>query len=254
MRTWTKVLACLALAATGSAGCTPANPNIDARADSALRRMSQAIAQTRFFQLHSVATVEDRLESGQLAQFSRDTTIVFGRPDRLRAEVRRGPDTYRFWHQGKELTVLDVRRNQYAALQTPEPVDEMLDFLADEHGIIIPLDDLLYPDPYRVLTEHVKSGDYVDQQEIAGRKCDHLLFTQDNVDWQIWIDVGEPAVPRRVVITYKNDPDRPQYEAVLSEWQLASSFDAAQFAPQVPPNARRVEIEQLANSEEGDRK
>jgi hypothetical protein len=198
--------------------------------------------------------MEDRADSGQLAQFSRDSVITIRRPDLFMAEVRRGQEMHRFWHHGKEFTILNVRRNEYAVIQTPQRIEEMLDFLADKHGIVIPLDDLLYPDPYRNLVAHIETGVFVDQSDIAGHKCDHLLFTQDNVDWQIWIDTGAQAVPRKVVITYKDDPDRPQYEAVLDDWQLDVAVDASQFAPQIPASAKKVDIKDLRDSEEGEQK
>ncbi len=253
MRRWMWPLTCLTLAAACAAGCTAqANPNIDPRADAALRRMSATLAAAKSFKVHSSATIEERTASGQMAQFMRDSTMLIGRPDRLQADVRRGPDTFRLWHQGKELTILDVRRNQYTVIQTPAPIAEMVDFLANEYDIVVPLDDLLQPDPYKGLVENVNTGDYVDQQEVGGRTCDHLAFTQDNVNWQIWIDAGPQAVPLKVVITYKDDPDHPQFEAVLSDWQFDPPADATAFAPQLAEAARRVEIAEFADTAKGE--
>ncbi|MCE5327503.1 MAG: DUF2092 domain-containing protein [Planctomycetaceae bacterium] len=252
MQSWIRASICLALVAAGCAATT--NPDIDPRADAALRRMSSTLAKAKWLKVHSVATMEQRTDSGQLAQFSRDSTVVVGRPDQMQADVRRGQQSHRIWHQGKELTILDVRQNTYATIETPQPLDDMFDFLAEQHGLVIPLDDLLYPNPYEALTERVASGAYVDRQDIGGRMCDHLLFTQDNVDWQVWIDTAEPAVPRKVVITYKEDPDRPQYEAVLDQWQFDPPADPAQFTPQVPTAARRVEIADLVGSNAGEKK
>lgn len=250
MQRCAQTFACMAIAAMGAVGCsTVSSHNIDPRADAALQRMSQTLAQAQSFKLHSTATIEERLDSGQMAQFSRDSSVVMRRPDGFHATVRRGPDTHVVWHNGSELTILDSRRNLYATLQTPQRVDDMLDELAEKHGIVVPLDDLFFPDPYKVLTEHITSGTFVDQQDINGHKCDHLLFTQDNVDWQIWIDTGTPAVPRKVVITHKDDPDQPQFEAVLDDWQLNVPTDSAQFKPKVPQSARLVKIEELLPGE-----
>ena len=77
-----------------------------------------------------------------------------------------------------------------------------------------------------------------------------LLFTQENVDWQIWIDAGEKAVPRKIVITYKNEADQPQYEAVLDDWRLATADDLARLKPALPPSAKRVDITELFGSGE----
>jgi hypothetical protein len=247
----TRVITYLVLAAAGLVGCSNPNPNINPRADEILRQMSDTLAKTQSFKLHSTATIEDRLETGQLAQFTRDSSFVVSRPDRMYAAVRRGPDSYQLWYLGKELTLLDVQHNLYAAVKTPDRIGPMLDFMAEKKGVVLPMADLLYPNPYQVLTERVQTGSYVDQQEIDGRMCHHLLFTQENVNWQIWIDAGDKAVPRRLLITYKNDPGQPQFEAVLDEWGLASPEDLSQLAPKVPPKARRVEIEELLNPEEG---
>jgi hypothetical protein len=244
-------LTCLVLAASGLAGCSSSNPNINPRADEVLRRMSDTLAKAQNFKLHSVATIENRLETGQLAQFTRDSSFVISRPDRMYAAVRKGPESNQLWYQGKELTLLDVKRNLYATIKTPDRIGAMLDFMAEKEGVVLPLADLLYPNPYKVLTERVQTGDYVDQQEIDNRMCHHLLFTQENVDWQIWIDAGDKAVPRRLVITYKNDPGQPQFEAILDEWGLASPNDLMQLVPKVPSTARRVEIAELLNPGEG---
>ncbi len=56
----------------------------------------------------------------------------------------------------------------------------------------------------------------------------HLAFVQDEIDWQIWIQAGPRPVPRKLVITYKNEPGSPQYVARLFGWdfqpRLAEEF------------------------------
>ncbi len=102
MPRWISALMWAALVATASLGCTTTPKNIDPRADAMLRRMSDTLAAGRSFELHTMATMERRMESGQLAQVSRDSTIAVSRPDRLWAEVHQGADVRRIWHQGKE--------------------------------------------------------------------------------------------------------------------------------------------------------
>jgi hypothetical protein len=246
-----RIIAVLCLSMVGaSLGCSSQHRDISPQADDALRKMGKTLADAPAFAVHSSATMDQRLQSGQLAQFTRDTIIVLARPDRLFAEAKRGNDLYRFWHIGKEVTILDVHRNIYATVETPAPVDEMLDCLAEKYDVVMPMADLLYSDPYKVLTENVEVGTYVDQQQIGERTCHHLLFTQQNVDWQVWIDAGEKAVPRKVVITYKNDPDEPQYEAVLDAWRPALPEDMAKLKPALPSSAKRVELGDLFGSEE----
>jgi hypothetical protein len=43
---------------------------------------------------------------------------------------------------------------------------------------------------------------YVDEQTIAGVRCDHLVGRRKNVDFQVWISQSEPPVFERLIITY----------------------------------------------------
>lgn len=238
------------------AGCAGESRNrgIDPRADQSLRRMSQTLAEAQTLQLESTATAEEPVGGGQWAQISRNSTIRVRRPDRMFAEVRRGSELYRLWFQKGELTILDVQQNVFSRIETPRRIDEMLDFLVDEYGVEVPLSDLLYPNPYEVLTERVITGTYAGQEEIEGRVCDHLLFTQDNVDWQIWIASEREAVPYKVVITYKEEAASPQFEGVMNDWRLSGETDASWSEPQVPSDARRVSAAEVLGQEQGGRR
>jgi hypothetical protein len=219
--------------------------DISPEADRVLRRMSQFLAAQKSFRVHSVATTEQRAADGDLVQVSRNCTIAVQRPGMLAAEARIGPQVRMIWHQGKQLTVLDVPTKKYATIETPERINDMLDLLADKYGVIVPLDDFLYPDPYATLTEHAETGTYVDQQKVGQNDCDHLLFTQANLDWQIWIDAGNQPVPRKIVITYKDAVDKPQFEAVLDQWEIGLPEGSVSFAPKLPTGAEQVAPEAL---------
>ena len=128
----------------------------------------------------------------------------------------------------------------------------MLDFVMDEYDVTIPLADLLFSDPYETLTEHVESGEYLGLAVVGGTTCHHLAFRQDEIDWQIWIDVGSPSLPRKIVITYRELRGQPQYCATLTEWNLSPRLpdDVFEFRP--PVDARQVEMDALLGPDEGD--
>ena len=78
---------------------------------------------------------------------------------------------------------------------------------------MLPLADFLYADPYAVLMEGVTYGRYLGIHQAAGVACHHLAFSQDTIEWQIWIDAGEKPLPRKLVISYVQEPGEPQYSA-----------------------------------------
>ena len=70
----------------------------------------------------------------------------------------------------------------------------------------------------------------------------YAVQIQKNADWQIWIEEKEPIVPRKILITYKNQPGAPQYTAVFTAWDLRPSFREGQFKPVLPKGAQRIDF------------
>jgi hypothetical protein len=243
------------LAAGVLSGCaeqTRSRMDIDPAADAALRKMSAAISGAKSFSFRSVATMDEPVATGQLAQFTRENRIVVRKPDRILAEAHQDDDVLFLWYEGKTLTAFDKATNTYATLPVPGRIDTMLDDVAGKHGLTLPLADLLFSNPYKTLTADVDRGRYVGLVELGGVKCHHLLFTQEFIDWQIWIDAGQEAVPRKFVIDYKSLPGRPEFSAVLSDWNLAAPADENRFKPVLPKDAKQVELKKLISQAEGE--
>jgi hypothetical protein len=121
----------------------------------------------------------------------------------------------------------------------------MLDFLNKEYDVTIPLADLLFADPYAALTQRVESGVYLGRHTANGTLCHHLLFTQENVDWQIWIDAGPQPLPRKIVITQKNERGAPEYVAEMSGWNFAPAVADDAFSVKPPAGAQAVDMATL---------
>jgi hypothetical protein len=218
---------------------------IEPRADEALRRMSTALGDATSFSFRGITTMDEPLPDGQLGQFSRETKIVVRRPDRLFAEIQRSDKACFVWYMGTDLTILDQSNNTWASDQVLGRINDMLDDLARKYHLTMPLADLLFADPYKVLTANVLTGRFVGMDKAGGVECTHLLFTQDNVDWQIWIEAGQVPVPRKIVIDYKKRNGRPQFMAMLSDWNLSAAAGDDQFKPAVPEGARKVGMAEL---------
>ena len=242
----------IVLAAVGLSGCAEQNARtsrIDPQADDMLHKMSDALSAAKTFSFRSATTMDVPSEGGQLVQVSRVGRIVVCRPDRLFAEIREGDELWHIWYTGSELTMFDQTANAYATVKVPGRIEAMLDEVAAKYGLTMPLADLLFPEPYKVLTANVLTGQYIDLYEVGKDKWYHLLFTQDNVTWQVWIDAEGKPLPRKVVIDYKHMPGRPQFVAMLSDWNLSASADDATFKPDLPQDAKKLEMAKLLKGE-----
>ena len=119
-----------------------------------------------------------------------------------------------------------------------------MDSAHDQFGIDLPLIDLAVSDPYQNATSNVLKGTDYGLAPVLGVDCHHLAFTQENVDWQVWIQDGPQPLIRRLVITHKNEPGAPEFTAFITRWDLAQRISDADFVFDPPPGAAKVEMRQ----------
>ena len=226
--------------------------NMEPRAQEALTKMSQTLAKAPALNFRAKTTMDEWATPNQMVQMDRDSRIHFVRPDRVLIETRKGKDAWMMCHSGSSLTVMDKTENRYACASSPKSVQAMFDELADKYGAVVPLAELLFPDPYKAMTENILQGVYLGEHDVAGAPCTHLLFVQEDVDWQIWIANGEPGVPRKIVIDYKKLPGHPRFTATLSDWNLAAPADLKLFQFCPPKDAKKVDMPALFAAERGE--
>jgi hypothetical protein len=237
-----------AIATLALTGCTSPQTRvreIDAQADRALKHMCDTLDGAKAFRFRVQATMDRPVETGQLAQFHRASDITVVRPDRLYAKTDSDDGKWSAWYRGKKLTVLDREDNTYATETVPGRIDEMLDFMADNYDLVVPMADLLVGKTYDSLLADVEEGSYVGLHLVGDTKCHHLLFRQENLDWQIWIDAGQQPLPRKLVITYTQEPNQPQYVATMDAWDLAPTIAEGTFTFTPPAGAKSVTMSDL---------
>jgi hypothetical protein len=215
---------------------------IDPAADRVLRRMSRYLQAQRQFRVEVRELYDEVRGSGQRIQYSRQRSVAVRRPNRMYSDARGDAGGRRFWYDGKSVTLLDPQRNLYASTKAARDIDTTLDLVVRTYGLHLPLMDLLARDPYAALTEHVTSGLYMGIHSVDETPAHHLAFTQENVDWQIWIDTGASPLPRKVVITYKQLPGQPQFQATTTAWDTIARLSDATFQFRRPKRAAKIEI------------
>jgi hypothetical protein len=220
----------------------PPRPGMDPKADAALRKMSKCLAGADRFTFDVYEMTDQLINYGQKVQFSSQGTLAVDRPNHIAADFRGDTKNERVVYSGDTLSVYNRYDNTYGTLKVPDNIDEMLDFVAQYFHVSMPVADLLFADPYKILVVNIRSGLYVGLHTVGGVKCHHLAFQQDALDWQIWIQEGDVAVPRKIVITYKSTPGQPQFIALLDNWNLSADLSDRTFAFSPPEGAKEVEL------------
>jgi hypothetical protein len=229
------------------AGCATAQDqtnqtDISPQAESVLRPALDFLAKTPAFSLKAEIWREHVDESGQKIQFSRTVTMDVKRPDGLRLEISSPNKARGFWYDGKTLTILDRKNNLFSTADMPATLDKTVDAAHDQFGIDLPLIDLALSDPYQNAVAKVTDSRYFGLATVLGVTCHHLAFTQDNVDWQVWIEDGPQPLIRKFVITHKNDPGAPEFTALITQWNLTDRIADSDFVFVPPKGAAKIEM------------
>jgi hypothetical protein len=227
---------------TRTAAPAQSETNVAPRAERVLASACEYLAQTPYFGLTAEIWREHVTASGQKLQFSRTVTMEVKRPNRLHMEISSPHSQRGFWYDGKSLTILDRQPSLFSMAPMPGHLDAMIDKAHDDMGIDLPLIDLAVSDPYKNATAKVLTGAYYGLSPVLGVDCHHLAFTQDNVDWQIWVQDGPQPLIRKFVITHKDDPESPEFTALITGWNLTERIADSDFVFEPPRGATQVEM------------
>ncbi|MGB6193972.1 MAG: DUF2092 domain-containing protein, partial [Terracidiphilus sp.] len=198
-------------AANDASASAEAKQDIDPDAMAALTRMGQYLRSLKAFQIEATSSRDDVLEDGQLITLDSTVNLLVRTPDRLRVEVE-SPRQHRLYlYNGKEFTVFAERVNYYATAPAPDTVGKLAADLADKFGIELPLTDLFYWGGPQSKEKEMTGAADVGPSQIGGVSCEHFAFRQAGLDWQVWIQLGDYPLPRKLVITTMTDEARPRY-------------------------------------------
>jgi hypothetical protein len=80
---------------------------------------------------------------------------------------------------------------------------------------------------------------------VGGVRCDHLLFSRPDVDFQVWVSEGKQPFPRKYVVTETATPEKFAITAFLNNWNIAPAVDDAQFKFVPPKGTQAITFSQL---------
>jgi len=215
-----------------------------------LKRMSETLAGAKAFTYRSHSMAEEPAVTGQFLTFFGHADVALERPNKLHANVGGDIPNFHFYYDGSNVTAFDPEKNLYAISSgAPGTIDEMLPFVMEKAGIQFPAADFLYSDPYGMMTKDVISAMDVGPSKVDGFPCEHLAFMGPGVNWEVWIDSGKQALPRRMAVTYKEATNFPRFLVEFSDWNLKPKLAASTFAFKKPANAKQIEFAPLAGGE-----
>jgi hypothetical protein len=236
---------CLSLTAQSA---PDSKADIDPGAMATLNRMGAYLRTLKAFQVRSVTTTDDVLDNGQTIQSDSAVDVLAVRPNRIRVEITSDDKHRLFLYDGKSFTMFAQLINYYATVPAPPTIGELVDKLDDKYGIEMPLVDLFkWGTPQSDGAKNITGAIDVGPSSIDGTSCEQYAFRQMGLDWQIWIQLGDYPLPRKLILTTTDDTARPRHSQLLT-WNLAPSFNDAAFSFDPPDGAQKIALAEITGA------
>ncbi|MDX2495961.1 MAG: DUF2092 domain-containing protein [Desulfuromusa sp.] len=224
--------------------------DVDPEADRILRAMSNYFAETDAFSMNADIGNEIITYSGQKLQLNSVSKIVMARPNKFLITRKGMFADLEMIYDGKLLTLYGGNLNVYAQHQVDGSADDAIRAVEIKMGLDAPGADLLFSDPYAILSPGVVSSAYLGTDYVNGVECHHLAFREKKVDWQLWVQTGTTPLPMKYVITSKWQAAAPQYSVQFRDWNTKPVIKAELFQFLEKPGAKNlanIKIDALGN-------
>ena len=214
---------------------------IEPEADKLLKQMSDNLISANEFTVQVESSSDFTNDTGEILKLHRSLAINLKRPDKIMVNTQGDNGFKQLFYNGTEAVLYHLNYGMYSIVKAPGTVDETLDMLAEDYDFQIPASDIAYSDPYSYLMEEVKGAKYYGESSINGVTCHHLYFTQDEIDWQIWID-SDKNIPRKFLINFKDEEGSPQFTAYFYDWNFSPSLSDDIFSFNPPEGTKKIEF------------
>lgn len=220
----------------------PPGQEITPEARAVIDRMNAYLKGLQAYSIQAHGTRDEVIAHGYKLQHNESASLLVQRPNQMRAEVSGDLRNRGFYYDGKTLVVSSPDDNAYASTANSQTLGELIGDMLDS-GVELPLVDVLYSATAGTLTENVRTGTLVGDADVEGVACDHLAFRQTDADWQLWVEKGARALPRKIVITTRHEVGDPQFSATLT-WNTSPKFNKDSFTYTPPKDAKQIPFAQ----------
>lgn len=218
-------------------------PVVEQYALDRLKQMSETLTASKSFSYRSQSSIELQSKTGQFITFFTENEVALQRPSKLRMNLSGDSRNLQLYFDGSKASAFHEDENAYAVSTPLTSIDEMLDFIMSKAQISFPSADLMYSNPYAVMTKNLTDATVIGDSMISGAEVEHFAYREPTIDWEIWIAKGENALPLRLAVTYRQVERQPSFLVEFADWKLNPKLKASTFEFKAPANATQVDFE-----------
>jgi len=219
-------------------------------AKAVLKSMSDYVSSQNTIELTYDSDIEVITSDLEKLQFTSSGEVLLSRPDKLRAHRVGGYADVELFFNGKQASIYGRNLDGYAQFDATGTLDQLFEALRTGHGVALPGADLLVSNPYDVLVAGVVEANNIGRGVIDGVECEHLAFRNFDTDWQLWVQLGDKPIPRKLVITSKTLTGAPQYTIRVKSWKTGGTPAPAAFTFVPPTGAAKLGSDALIQLDE----
>lgn len=230
---------------TSAPVAAPAKAFKDERALGLLKAMSDTLAGSKTLAFSVRGIVPTPSPTGQYVSLFAASRVVMQRPDKLFVAARGDLFPSDVVYDGKAVTAISLDRRFYAQREAAGgAIESILAGQQPGSDATRPFLDLLVPDPYALLTKDLASAFWVGRSTVGGVETDHLAFTAEGLDWEVWVGAKD-KLPRLMVISYRSGDRQPTFTVEFSDWKLGAPVASKTFIASIPKDAVKLEFKQI---------
>jgi len=181
----------------------------------------------------------DIKEDGKTFELSHTARAKIDRPDKMRVDSKGETIERSIYLSNGIYTMIDYIDNDemfYTQIKTPKTIDDMLDHLIDEFGIVLPVATLLHSDMSDYI--HPKKVYNFGKKRVQGADCDYIAFRHNGKEVHLWIEDSATPLLRQAYIKAGDAEIK-----FATRWDLKPGFPDSVFEFKAPKGASKVSIE-----------
>ncbi len=230
-----------------SAGIQAQTRKIDTVAVTILDKMSAMIGDLSSCSVTIRSNYDIRSKELGLVKHSDEEQLFLHGPDKLLIRSEGDKGSRDFVYDGETLSYYSMDKNQYGQIRIPASIMEMIDTVNKLYGIEFSGADFFYPGFVDDILAESKALVYLGLTKVDGKECFHIAGTASDKTFQFWISNDAFTLPLKMVIIYTGKELSPQYEAVLTDWQVNPMLPDALFNFSAPPKAKKIKLAPLSS-------
>jgi hypothetical protein len=217
----------------------------DEAAREVLKSMTDYISNLDAFSFDYSVALEAMTTKGIKLQFPASGQMLIDRPNRFHITRTGGHSDIELVSDGTTITLYGRKADAYAKNSAAESIDAFVNKAREEGGFELPGADLLLSNVHDELIGPVTDAMYLGTGIVDGVECEHLAFRTPEIDWQIWVAMGDKRYPCQYVITSKWTAGAPEYQLRIRNWNDSPKVDDDRFQFTPSGDAKEVKLSEI---------